>query len=467
MFSKNRSICLHFILIEFFFLVFSCFGNVPDETPGLINMETAINRALSLNNQVKASDYALKQAAWDKRRAWTMLFPVLTFNSRYTWIDDSTFALRDFSRYFQDPNLPFTIPQTVFQESYVSSFDLSMPIFNGNLINGLSIASTNEDLFSKQNIYTRDNIIFQVIKSYLSVLKSQEVLRLQNEYLNLSQLNYEKALRLFEAGRWSKSDALRWQIELQKQKSSVISSETNLSNTIAVLNRLLNFNVHQELNIEKRIPVHLEMQANEIQQKNKNELFNEILLSDDELVTVNAALNAVMLGEKMSRLQYKNAYSGFMPRISLDYSYSWRENNTIALDDYSPQTLMINFSLPLFSSFQDYTAVKSSYYAYKKNQEEYYDQIKNTRLILTETVNKILNIKTQMELSKLNVEFNQLNYNTIETQREKGLASNIDFVDAKVNLQNALLEDVSNRYDFTSAVVELYYLLGKIHKLVE
>lgn len=467
MYRKNRLVGVNLILIELFLLAVTCFGRIQEEIPGLMDMETAINRALSLNNQVKSSDYALKQATWDKRRAWTMLFPVLTFNSRYTWIDDSTFALRDFSRYFQDPNLPFTIPKTVFQESYVSSFDLSMPIFNGNLINGLSIARTNEDMFSKQNTFVKDNIIFQVIKSYLGVLKSQDVLDLQNEYLTLSQLNYEKALRLFEAGRWSKTDALRWQIELQKQKSILISSETNLTNMIAILNRLLNYDVHQSLNIEKKIPEKLEMLSKVIQAKNKEDLFNEILLSDDELIKINAALNAVMLGEEISRLQYKNSYSGFMPRISLDYSYSWRENNTLALDDYSPQSLMINFSMPLFSSFQDYTAVKSSYYAYKKNQEDFYDQIKNTRLILTETVNRILNIKTQMELSKLNVEFNQLNYNTIETQREKGLASNIDFVDAKVNLQNSLLEDVSNRYDFISAVVELYYLLGKIHKLVE
>jgi len=121
----------------------------------------------------------------------------------------------------------------------------------------------------------------------------------------------------------------------------------------------------------------------------------------------------------------------------------------------------------LFSSFQDYTALESNYYAYKKTEADLHDQLNNTRLVLTETSNKIVNLKTQMELSALNVEFNELNYQTIEKQKEKGLVSNIDFIDAKINLQNARIENISNRYDFISAVVELYYLLGMMESIVE
>ncbi len=430
-----------------------------------LDMETAINRALSLNNQVRSSDYAVQQATWGKRHAWSLLFPVLTFNSNYTWIDDSTFVLRDFSRYFNDPNSGFQIPQTVFQESYRSSLDLSMPLFNGALLNGVSIANANEDMYLEQNQYMRDNIIYLVIKNYLNVLKERELLKLQNEYLMLSKLNYEKALRLFKAGRWSKTDALRWQIEFQKQKSFVVNSDANVVNTIAAFNSLLSIKLNQNIKIEEKIPESLETEINNIQNLEKKDLWKLVELSDDELITANAALNANQFGNEVSRLQYRNSFSAYMPNISLAYSHAWRENNTIELDDYSPKTLMVNLSIPLFSSFQNFTALKSSYYAYKKNQENFYDQIKNTRFVLTQTVNKILNIKTQLELSALNVEFNELNYRTVEIQREKGLVSNIDFVDAKINLQNALLENVSNRYDFISGVVELYYLLGKIDKM--
>ena len=51
-------------------------------------------------------------------------------------------------------------------------------------------------------------------------------------------------------------------------------------------------------------------------------------------------------------------------------------------------------------------------------------------------------------------------------QKERGLISNIDFIDAKLNLQNAELSDINNQYDFISAMVELYYLLGKLDSIV-
>ncbi len=120
-----------------------------------------------------------------------------------------------------------------------------------------------------------------------------------------------------------------------------------------------------------------------------------------------------------------------------------------------------------FTSFQNFTSVKSSYYEYKSSQENFYDQLQNTRLILIETVNKIINLKTQKELNETNVSFNEKNYSIIEQQKEKGLVSNLDFIDAKLNLQNSKLENINTHYDFISAMVELYYLLGKLDGIIK
>jgi outer membrane protein TolC len=127
---------------------------------------------------------------------------------------------------------------------------------------------------------------------------------------------------------------------------------------------------------------------------------------------------------------------------------------------------MVNFRMPIFTSFQNYTQLKSTYYEYRESQEKFYDQLLNLRYILTETVNKLINLKTQKELSKISLEFNERNYRIVDQQREKGLVSNIDFVDAKVNLQNANLDDVNNYYDFIRGMVELYYLLGKLQNIL-
>jgi len=430
------------------------------------SMDQAITRALKYNNLVRAAEFEVKRANWQRKEAWTTLLPNVAFNTRFTWIDDSTFALRDFSRYFQDPNLPFRIPQTVFQKAYFSSLDVYMPIYDAGLLNGISIARLGETMAEHLNESTKRNIIFQVISGYLNVLKNQEILKLQKDYLELSRLNYEKAERLHNAGRYSKAEVLRWQVEYQQQKSIMVNSESALRSSRIILSRLLNLDKHEFIEIDPQIPRKLQSEGDKLEQLGDLQLIKMIQVEDEVLIQANAALSAAKSNEEISELQYNNSYNNYIPTLSLTYSYAWRENNTIVWDDYSPQTLMINLNVPLFTGFRNYSNLKSSYYNYKKSQENFSDQLQNVRLLLTEAVNKIINLKTQKELSKVNVTFTEHNYRVVEQQKEQGLVSNIDFIDAKLNLQRAMLDEISNRYDIISSMVELYYLLGKLDSIL-
>jgi outer membrane protein len=433
----------------------------------MITMEEAMWRALHKNNQLKASEYAVQGANWAKKNAWTQLFPTVSLSTQYTWIDDSTFVLRDFSRYFQDPNLPFQIPQTVFQNAFFTAINVSMPVFNPMLLNNISRANISADRAEYLSLSTRRTIIFEVIRSYLRVLKSREIYEIQKEYLDLSKLNYEKGERLYQAGRYSKTDAMRWQVDLQQQQSIVTTSQSDLRSAKIILSRLLNADRNQFFEVENRIPVSLLDESGKLLKLNDIELLNLIQLDNEELLQANAALAAAKKSEQMSESDYRNTFNAYLPQINLTYSYAWRENASIALDDYSPKTLVINLTVPLFTSFKNFTQLKSSYYDYKQSQEIYYDQLLNIRFVLTQTINKLINLKTQKELSKISVEFNERNYRIIEQQKEKGLVSNIEFIDAKLNFQDAQLTDISNYYDFITGMVELYYLLGKIEQFVE
>lgn len=429
-----------------------------------LTMEEAISRAIQDNNLVKANKYSIKKANWDVKRAWAELFPVLSFNTRYNWIDEQTFAERDFSRYFEGSGLD--IPQTVFQESYYSSFDLNMPLFNGVLLNGLEVAYEQESMSEQQTKSVEHHVLFNVITSYLNTLRVKELTKVQNEYLHLSQLNYEKAQRLFQANRYSQNEALRWKIEFQQQKSTVATTDSELRNSLLSLSRLVNAKLDTSTVIDPKIISNLISEKEFILNLSEEEILNLINLNDDELVKANASLAALKSGEEISRLLHNNSYSSFMPKVNLSYSYAWRENNTFKLDDYSPKSLMINLSVPIFSGFQNYTALKSSFYEYKKNEEEFKDQLLNTKLILNNVANNIINAKTQIDLLQSNLEFSRNNYAIVERQRESGLVSNIEYIDAKLNMQNANIDYIASTYNFITSVVELYYLTGKIENLI-
>ncbi|MFC2084846.1 TolC family protein [Bacteroidota bacterium] len=453
-------VCLFLSLITFLFFQGNLFGQEKDNLV-FLTMEETISKALTNNNKIKASEFSLDKANWDVKRAWTQLLPTLSFNTNYTWIDDSTFAERDFRRYLP-PELAKQIPQTVFQNMFFSSFDVSVPVFNGALINGISIANEQENMTFKFLESTRHQIIFGVISTYLNVLKNKEIVKLRKDNLNLSTLNYEKAERMYKANRYSQNEALRWKIDMQQQKGLLVNSESNFRSELLALSRLINIHIPKEARFEEEIPQELVDNLNRLMQMTENEILDFTNISSEKLIEVNASLSAAKSSEEVTRLLHKNSYASYLPDISLSYSYGWRANNSIDLDDYSPKTLMVDFRLPIFTGFKNYTNLKSTYFEYRRSEEELKDQILNTKLLLNDVANRIINLKTQQELSKFNVEYSTNNYRMVEQQRERGLISNIDLIDAKLNLQNAKLVEITTYYDLIIGMVEFYYLTGKV-----
>jgi outer membrane protein TolC len=220
--------CYHkkYLLIFILLLQWNSIGfsqNTDNEI--YLTLQGSISRALQGNNQLKSSYYGLQKAKWDKYRAWSQFLPTANLSSRYMHIDQQTFRERDF-RSYMPPELRDQIPQTVFQESYYTAIDVSMPLFNGVLVNGIRIANAGKKTAQNMNESTRNNILFQVIKSYLAVLKSKDLLQLQKDFTNLAKLNYEKAERQHLAGRYSENELLFWEIDYQTQQSSLINTES-------------------------------------------------------------------------------------------------------------------------------------------------------------------------------------------------------------------------------------------------
>ena len=424
-----------------------------------MTMEESISMALTENNQIRSMEFEKEKADWNKKRAWSVLFPSINMYTRYSNIDNKTFMERSYNPF---SSLGLQMPQSVFRESYYSSINIHTPLFEGALLNGLAIADANIEMASQADKAAREEIIFQVIRSYLNIIKANDILKLQRDYLELSQMNYERAERLQRADRYSKTEALRWKVDYQLQKSIVASSESVLRNSKATLTRFLGTGLKKPFEIKKNIPTILTEKSEEIANKTDDEILEMINLSNEELIKINSSLSSIKAGEEISRLMYKNTFSSYMPSVSLDYSYAWKENNTIDLDDNRSQTLMVTCNIPIFKSFQNYTVSKTAYYDYRKTKELFSDQLQNIRYVLTNITNNIINLKNQRELSKVNVEFNEKNYNIVARRKEQGLVSNINFIDAKLNLQNAKLNHISTYYDLISSMIELYYHLGKL-----
>ena len=171
------------------------------------------------------------------------------------------------------------------------------------------------------------------------------------------------------AGRFSKSEALRWKVDYQKQKGIVVNSENQDRSARARLCRVVNLDMRTNIKVDPQIPQRILDEGKRVAALPDEEIIKMIHIDNETLIAANAALNAAQKNKDISHLVYQSSRANFMPNLSLNYSYGWRENETVNLDDYSPQILSINFSMPLFTGFQNTTTLKSNYYGYQRSQE--------------------------------------------------------------------------------------------------
>lgn len=445
-----------------------CLSAVPCEASAAdgsrLTLEACLRQALSGNRQLQAARFAAEKANWDRRNAWSQFAPRVSFNTEVTRIDEQTLAERDFSRYFP-PEIP--VPRVAFRTSYYSSFQAHIPIFDAELINGLSVATTGQAAAERTREAIRDRILLQVTSGYLEVLKRGAMLELQREFLILTGLNVEKAERMHRAGRYSKLDLLRWQVEHQGQKSSVAAGESALRDATVRLRRLLNLRTLRADALADRVPDRLEAEVTRVADLSEAEIRKLAGVDSRTLVDGNAMLAAAEQDRERSRLVYRGQYSSYLPDVSLSYSTAWRRNDTPALDEYRPSTVMLNLSVPLFTGFRNLSRLKSAQFSYRAQDTRFSDLIDETRQTLGETVNRIVNLNTQRELIRTSLTFNENNYRIVSREKEMGRVSNLDVIDAKLNLQNARLLEITTQFDLTSAVIELSYLMGGLDDLVE
>ena len=266
-----------------------------------LTLQGSISRALQENNQLQSSYYGLQKAKWDRYRAWTQFLPTANLSSRYMHIDDQTLRERDF-RSYMPPEMQAQMPQTIFQESYYTAIDVSMPLFNGILLNGIRIANAGKLTAQKMNESTRNNILFQVINSYLAVLKSKDLLQLQKDFTDLAKLNFEKAERQQLAGRFSENELLFWEIDYQTQQSSLIGTESILRTTKSVLTNLIGMDMFTDFDVESTIPINILDEADKFSDLSNTDILQMIKYSNDDLIRANAALaSSQSLGAKIIR----------------------------------------------------------------------------------------------------------------------------------------------------------------------
>lgn len=396
------------------------------ELPTRWTLKACLDYALANNIQVKKSKVAYQSGLEDTEQAKAQLFPSLTASVTQGFVNypssdvqknnsySGNYAVNANWKLFDGGQRQQAIKQQKLQDE----------------INELAIEESEED------------IQISLVQTYMQVLYAMEAVRINQQTVEVSTAQRDRAVELLRAGSISKVDLAQLESQLSTDKYQLVTAQTSLDNYKLQLKQLLELDITQDIELE--VP---ELTEEEVMSPlpDKQTVYNTSL----------AVMPSVKSSEKeiqVAELGVKKAKSAFLPSLSMnagigtghlsgtDYAFGsqiWNSFN---------ESVGLTLSIPIFSNRQYKTAYNKAKHALTTSQLE----LLNTQKQLLKTVEGIYldatSSQTQYLSASERLRYVQESYNLVDQQFGLGMKNTVELLTEKNSFLTAQQEQLQAKY---------------------
>lgn len=215
---------------------------------------------------------------------------------------------------------------------------LSQLLFDGfNTWNNIDRVKA-ETLAERYNtLSVAENTALEAASAYLSVLQRQEELSLAQQNIRVHEKIVQDITRKASSGVGSSADVSQANARLASARASVISADANLQEAKS-----------QYLRVIGMAPEQLQWPA-ESYQSTPTDLASAFKTAQSHHSVLKMANADILAAE----YQYQQAASGFYPRLSLEASQNWNDNQVEQFGRYDEQLVALRVDMNLFAGGRD------------------------------------------------------------------------------------------------------------------
>jgi len=443
------------ILSKFYLILFlltisvtsKCFSQID------LSLQQAIETALKNNLQIKQSVVNEAIAQQGVRQAKANILPSLNANMNESLNFGRSLDYTTYNYVTQKTNLAnetLTANITLFQ-----GFQKVRQISANKLI-------VEADKSATQKV--KNDLILNVVLSYLTILSAKDGLLAANQQLQLAQEQLDIAIKNFKVGKKMSADISVARSQVAKAELNITTIQNQMNNSVLDLIQFMNLPPNSKINL-----IEPQNDDNKFQEKSTFEIYNTALQSLPDI-------KQAILNKQYEEAQLKIMKGGYYPTIALSGGTSSNYSHIVGLNNpfFGPQaTFLTQFktnltqyvglsvNIPIFNNLN----TKISLAKEKLNLE--------TALISEETVKnniyKVINQANEdLHAALKTYSYSKEAYNSaIETYNitkkryEVGLSNSIELNQAQNQMNQAQFDCIHSKYDFIfkSKVIDFY--LGK------
>ncbi len=228
------------ILVFLVFSVISIHGQEIQER--LFTLQDSVKMAIENNLDIRTSEQKIVQKQWEKEDSKTLFLPKVSGNVSWTHLDKVPSI--------SVPGMPIKIEMSK-NDIYNASISLTQPVFTGGALSSqYEIKKQEIDIARGDNRLTTQDVIFQVIQAYFSILKAANFRQAATALVNQRQVHLANVRKLFDAGLATKADILKTEVALADARQKLVETENMINLAKENFKTILNFPYSCEINLQ-------------------------------------------------------------------------------------------------------------------------------------------------------------------------------------------------------------------------
>ena len=458
----------------------------------VLPLNEAIELALQRNQQIKQMEERLKQKQHANLAAWGNFLPQVKLEASYTHLNRPLDIDLDFLRQgllqlqtndqVQLANLKSLILNgrplnqaelaAVQQQAYAGlnsalpPFVLNFkdqdyrtatlvgvqPIFlGGKLIAAKRFASAELEASKNELAKTRNEVIDQVVKRYLTVVLLTQVVKTRQNVLQGMLRHQEQAEKLFKEGLISKSDVLRARVAVAEARRNLFNDQNNLKLAKTALNYALGANPSEQFIIQDTLLYRaLPDSLNHFLQQAQN---NQPLL---QLLTNK---------EKSAAQKFTAERAEFLPQLAAFGKYEMYPEYLSLLEPRWAVGLKLEFSL--FKGFKDYNQLQEARHLKKEIHHLREHSRQQIELWVQKAYQQMRNAENRYQQLASDIALAKENLRSQQKRFEAGLGTSLDVIDARLILEKEQIARHQALFDYYQSMMDLFTASGQSERITK
>lgn len=424
-----------------FFILFITFGGWASTVSGqeILNKQAAVDIAMENNFDIRMAENQVEEARNNASVENSRYLPVVSASAGGNYSNTGGKII--------DRNNNENLIENNETSGMNANLGVRYTVFDGfGRNNTYKQLKENYNISELQARVMIENTVLNIFNSYYEIARLTQNVSNQKQTLDVSNVRLQRAKYNFEYGQGTKLDILNAEVDYNNDSITYLTTVQQLANEKRNLNLLLG----RDVNIDFEVDTTLQYDASiALQSLIANAEFKSAILLQQEHQLYAA------------QYQAKSTRSGGIPKLDVNASYAWNQNNMGAAG-FVQQSNMLGPQLGATLSWNIYDG-GSTRVARQNAQIRVETQSINYEKEKLNVERNISNAWTAYQTALFVKQAQEVNLQTAQTNFERsvdqyrlGQIDNITFRQAQVNLLNAQLE--LNRAKYSAKNSELYLL---------